>query len=168
VTPSIRGAPFALQSHDHDDDYHRPEGPGAIARGLNTAEIAGSAPRSDQDAGFFMAPAWRSNSRKDQMTTLLPAQDAAEAVACFARDVDGRAGLDRVLAKLEGPGGMTSLCAAEAALAARWPIGPVRELVWLTRASPKEVDTLHLAAFAEDGALIHAATFSLTPAAVAV
>jgi len=95
------------------------------------------------------------------MTTLLQAQDAADAVACFARDVDGRAAAGRVLAKLEGPGGMTSLCAAEAALAARWPTGPARELVWLTRASPTQVDTLHLAAFADDGGLIHAASFSL-------
>jgi hypothetical protein len=112
-----------------------------------------------------MARAWRP-TRKDQMTLLLQARDAADAVAAFAREVDGRARPDRVLAKLEGPGGMTSLCAAEAALASCWPVGPARELVWLTRASPAQVDTLHLAAFAEDGALIHAASFSLASAAV--
>jgi len=102
------------------------------------------------------------------MTNLLQAQGAADAVAVFAQDVDrSGGGPDRVLAKLEGPGGMTSLCAAEAALAARWPTGAARELVWLTRASASETDTLHLSAFAGDGALLHAASFRLVPEPVA-
>jgi hypothetical protein len=96
------------------------------------------------------------------MTELEDARDAADAVGRFARIVDDCAErLDRVLAKLEGPGGLTGLCAAEAALAARWPTGAARELVWLTRASPALSDTLHLQAFEDGGVLIHAASFRL-------
>jgi len=102
------------------------------------------------------------------MTKLEQARDAADAVGRFAHAVDRSQGdLDRILAKLEGPGGMASLCAAEAALVARWPAGAARELVWLTRASPAQTDTLHLQAFEAGGALICAASFSLIPAEVA-
>jgi hypothetical protein len=66
------------------------------------------------------------------MPNCMQAENAAEAVRKFAEPLTGAP--DRVLAKLDGPGGMASLCAVEAALARVWPMSTAKELVWLTRA----------------------------------
>ena len=96
---------------------------------------------------------------------MTPAQSApgvADAVRRFATQLRRvRRPTDRIQARLEGPGGMTRLCAVEAVLDKHCPPGTRRELVWLTRASAGSADTLHLSAFAAGGVLLCQAAFQL-------
>jgi hypothetical protein len=93
------------------------------------------------------------------MPNFMKADNAAEAVRKFAEPL--AAAPDRVLAKLDGPGGMASLCAVEAALAGVWPMSTAKELVWLPRAPGTVRDTLRLSAYAADGEVLGEARFEL-------
>jgi hypothetical protein len=96
------------------------------------------------------------------MTTSNLVTDAADAVGRFAQAVSGKCATqpDRVLAKLDGPGGLDRLCSVEALIGQAWPAGTAKELVWLT-SSATPGDTLYLQAFADEGELLAEATFTL-------
>lgn len=90
------------------------------------------------------------------MQTPFPARDCAQAVAQFAKALDGRAP-KRIQAHWNGADGVAMLIAAEAALEAAWPGPTAKELVWLTGARGAPV--LRLEARGADGAVIEDAGF---------
>lgn len=87
--------------------------------------------------------------------------DVRDARAAVDRFAEGLGGVrpDRVLARLDGEGGMDTLCAVEAALSARFPASVAKELVWLTRSGA--ADCLRLQAWDAQGAELAGAEFSL-------
>ncbi len=96
------------------------------------------------------------------MSSVQNARDGTDAVRKFARDL----GRDqhparRILAKLGGEDGMTTLCAVEAVIRDLWPATTAKELVWLTRGGVNDGDRLELQAFDVNGELLRSAIFRL-------
>lgn len=85
-----------------------------------------------------------------------PARDCAQAVAQFAKALEGRAP-KRIQAHWNGADGVAMLTAAEAALEAAWPGPTAKELVWLT--GPRGASVLRLEARGADGSVIGDAGF---------
>ena len=97
------------------------------------------------------------------MTAVRDAHDEAEAVRQFTAQLaaSGRR-TQSIQVRLDGEGGMTRLCAVEAALAELCPSDAAKELVWLTRATPGDADVLHLRALGPDGEVAAEAAFRLS------
>ncbi len=95
------------------------------------------------------------------MPKIESARDEADAVRQFAKAV-GRHGLapERIQARVGGGDGLTSLCAAEAAIRDLLPATTARELVWLSRGQAAG-EGLHLRAYASGGELVGEAVFHL-------
>jgi hypothetical protein len=89
------------------------------------------------------------------------ARDEADAVRQFARTV-GRHGPapERIQVRVGGGDGLTTLCAAEAAIRDLLPATTARELVWLSRGQAGG-EGLHLQAYASGGELVGEAVFRL-------
>ncbi len=88
------------------------------------------------------------------------AHDSADAVERFAAELKGRQP-DRIQARLDGKDGVAGLCAAEAAIAERWPPTTSKELIWLAGSGGADGDLIHLQAKAADGEVLCALTFRL-------
>ena len=96
------------------------------------------------------------------MSTVDDARDGADAVRKFAAEV-GRGGRPalRIQVKLDGDGGMATLCSVEAVICDLWPAATAKELMWLSRSSQHGGDQLQLEAFGSNGERVCDATFTL-------